>query len=350
MSRLRTIASVALLLLPLTASRGEESAAVQVRQTVAKSLPFIEREGVAWMEGKKCQSCHQTSFMVWSLNRSAASGLPVDSAKLAEWNAWATDWQHMAAKEKLAAGDKSVLTGSSDTVSQLLLGRAAAGSDGEPDWVATFAECLSTGQNADGSWNAGGQLPSQKRPKRETQEVSTMWAILALRSVKDDAGAFTPKIAQARQWLGSETVGKSSEWWATSLLVERTLGDVAIADGLRKSLLDNQRADGGWGWLVDDESDALATGIVLYALSRDGVPPTDAAIAKARAFLMQTQRDDGSWAVKGTKENKKNNVENTSVFWGTCWATIGLLESLPPDAAVPAAAAVTSPAGSSTTK
>jgi squalene-hopene/tetraprenyl-beta-curcumene cyclase len=341
------VASVALLLLPLSASRGEESAAAQVRQTVGKSLPFIEREGVAWMDGKKCQSCHQTSFMAWSLNRSAASGLPVDSAKLAEWNAWAVDWQHMAAKVKLAAGEKSVLTGSSDTVSQLLLGRPAAGGDGEPAWIATFAECLAAGQNADGSWNAGGQLPSQKRPKRETQEVSTMWAILALRSVKDDAGAFTPKIAHARQWLGSETIGKSSEWWATSLLVERSFGDAAKADSLRKSLLEKQHADGGWGWLVDDESDALGTGIVLYALSRDGIEPTDPAVAKARAFLAQSQRDDGSWAVKGTKENKKGNVEPTTVFWGTCWATIGLLESLPPDNAT---AASTSPADNSTTK
>jgi squalene-hopene/tetraprenyl-beta-curcumene cyclase len=344
------IAAAALMLLPLSASRGEESAAAQVRATVAKSLPFIEREGVAWMEGKKCQSCHQTSFMVWSLNRSAASGLPVESAKLAEWNVWAIDWQHMAAKEKLAAGEKSILCGSSDTVSQLLLGRATAGSDGEPAWVATFAECLAACQNADGSWNAGGQLPSQKRPKRETQEVSTMWAILALCSVKDDAGAFTPKIAQAREWLGSETVGRSSEWWATSLLVERAIGDSAKANGLRKSLLEKQHADGGWGWLVDDESDALGTGIVLYALSRDGIEPTDPGVAKARAFLAQTQREDGSWAVKGTKENKKNNVENTSVFWGTCWAAIGLLESLPADTAAPAAAAATSPAGSSTTK
>ena len=89
---------------------------------------------------------------------------------------------------------------------------------------------------------------------------------------------------------------------------------------------------------------------MLYALARDGFAPTDPAVTKARAFLMQTQRDDGSWAVKGTKENKKGNIEPTSVFWGTCWATIGLLESLPADTAAPAAAATTSPAGSSTTK
>ena len=225
MSRLRTIASVALLLLPITASRGEESAAAQVRQAVAKSLPFIEREGVAWMEGKKCQSCHQTSFMVWSLNRAAASGLPVDSAKLAEWNAWAIDWQHMASKEQLSKGERTILAGANDAVSQLLVGRATAGPDGEPAWVTTFAECLAEGQAADGSWNAGGQLPGQKRPKRETQEASTMWAMLALLSVNDGAGTYRPRIDKARQWLGSETVGKSSEWWAASLLVERMIGD-----------------------------------------------------------------------------------------------------------------------------
>lgn len=46
-------------------------------------------------------------------------------------------------------------------------------------------------------------------------------------------------------------------------------------------------------------------------------------------FLVETQRDDGSWAVKGTKEKKKDNVEETAVYWGTTWAAIALLETLP---------------------
>jgi squalene-hopene/tetraprenyl-beta-curcumene cyclase len=329
----RYAAAVVLVCIFTATSRGQESTAAQVKTTVAKSLPFIQREGVAWMEGKKCLSCHHTSFMVWSLNRSAAGGLDVDRAKLTEWQTWATDWKHYGSQAQHVQGEKALVTGSPDTVAQMLLGREPPGEGGEPAWVTSFAQCLADAQTADGSWTPGGQLPGQKRPKRETQEVSTMWAMLALFTVKDEAGEFRPRIDKARQWLGSETNGKSSEWWAARLLVERAIGESTQADSRRKALLERQRADGGWGWLTGDESDALGTGIVLYALAQDGVPANDPAIAKARAFLVQTQRDDGSWAVKGTKENKKDKVEATSVFWGTNWAAIGLMESLANDSA-----------------
>ena len=38
---------------------------------------------------------------------------------------------------------------------------------------------------------------------------------------------------------------------------------------------------------------------------------------------------DGSWAVKGTKKDKAKKVEPTATYWGTCWAVIGLAETLP---------------------
>ena len=55
----------------------------------------------------------------------------------------------------------------------------------------------------------------------------------------------------------------------------------------------------------------------------------DAMIKRAQRFLIDTQRDDGSWAVQGTKANKKDRIEETAVYWGTTWAVIGLVESLP---------------------
>jgi Tol biopolymer transport system component len=45
-------------------------------------------------------------------------------------------------------------------------------------------------------------------------------------------------------------------------------------------------------------------------------------------FLAKSQSEDGSWAVRGTKQNAKDRVEATSTFWGTCWAVIGLCASL----------------------
>src|SRR5262245_48718112 len=156
-----------------------------VRQTIARSLPYIEREGVRWMEEKKCDSCHQVPFMIWSLNAATERGFAVDSQKLAEWNSWARDWKSIRGRAKPPEGDEATtLRGSPDEVTQFILGRNLAEPVVTPgsqsSWLTTFREGLLQGQLPDGSWKPGGQLPSQKRPLRETQEVTTFWALTAL--------------------------------------------------------------------------------------------------------------------------------------------------------------------------
>src|SRR6476620_198247 len=86
----------------------------QVRLTIERSLPFIEEEGQRWIDEKKCVTCHQVPFMVWSLNAAADRGFVVDRQKLDEWQTWATDWKHMATKEQLEKGDEVTLTNHHD--------------------------------------------------------------------------------------------------------------------------------------------------------------------------------------------------------------------------------------------
>src|SRR6185369_6622232 len=119
------------------------------------------------------------------------------------------------------------------------------------------------------------------------------------------------------------------EWWAVKLLLECGNENPAQADRCRDALLKHQRDDGGWGWLTADESDAFGTGVALYALSRDGLRAELPAVARGREFLVERQRADGSWPVKGTKKDKAKKIEPTATYWGTCWAVIGLAETLP---------------------
>ena len=42
-----------------------------------------------------------------------------------------------------------------------------------------------------------------------------------------------------------------------------------------------------------------------------------------------TQQANGSWNVKGTKFKKKDRVEQTSIYWGTTWASLALISYLP---------------------
>ena len=69
---------------------------------------------------------------------------------------------------------------------------------------------------------------------------------------------------------------------------------------------------------------------LLYALGVAGVPSGNPVVGRARGFLLTTQRDDGSWLVNGTKRAKQHRAEPTSIYWGTAWATIGLIGTLPP--------------------
>lgn len=301
-----------------------------IREVVRHSIPFIERSEADWIATKGCVSCHHTAFAVWSLNAAKKSGVTVDQAKCEELNKWSADWRNLVDPTVRAEAkhDETVL-GHNDAAAQLLLARDAQELGAiQLQEIADYASRLVGSQQADGSWTPGGQLPLQKRPKRETQEVSTMWALLALNTSKQQDITMKPIVEKARAWLGDKTTGESTEWWATKLMLERKLGTAAKAEHLRAELLKRQRSDGGWGWLSNEDSDALGTGIGLYSLAEDKLPSTDPSIVKARQFLARTQAADGSWPVHGTKQNKKDRVEPTATFWGTCWAVIGLCKTL----------------------
>ena len=313
------------------------------REAVRRALPFIERQGVRWMEQKRCASCHHSTFLVWSHNAAAERGVAVDPGRLREWTEWVRDFRSLRGRDREGADpllDHETFRDSPDEVAQLLLGRRQDDdADAERRWVEAMASFLLEGQQPDGRWKPGGQLPMQKRPKRETAEATTMWALLALREADpqdEEATRLLEAEERAAAWLGDDTVGESAEWGAVRLLWLRSRGD-SRADATRQTLLDRQQADGGWGWRLDDPSDALGTGIALYALLRDGFDRDADAVRRGVAFLLRSQRDDGSWPVRGTKAVRKDRVTPTATYWGTCWATIALLESLADDAAPVAA-------------
>ncbi|MCA9071902.1 MAG: terpene cyclase/mutase family protein, partial [Planctomycetaceae bacterium] len=211
-------------------------------------------------------------------------------------------------------------------VAQLILGTTNASPE-RADTETKFAELIVKGQQPEGHWKPGGQLPAQKRPIQETTAVSTMWMALSL-GMTDEKSAESSR-QKALDWIKSAPKGETTEWHVARLLLDQQQGD---ADSISKqvaSLRKQQNADGGWGWKAGDPSDALATGQVLYAFAKVNVPTTDEAITQAQSFLIETQQKNGSWLVPGTKRSKKGKPAETANYWGTCWATIGLLDTLP---------------------
>ena len=152
-----------------------------------------------------------------------------------------------------------------------------------------------------------------------------MWIATALTSSADQTPAAKTASDRALDWLKNAKPGKSTEWHALRLLLH---GNVGKIENEHKQLLSYQNKDGGWPWLIGGKSDALATGLSIYALRSASTPIQAPALQRAAAYLISTQRNDGSWPVPGTKTKAKGKVVETAVYWGTGWATIGLTQML----------------------
>lgn len=292
----------------------------KVRQSVQRSLPYIAEEGTWWIEEKDCSSCHRVNTMVWSLNDARRNGFTV-RPEMDDWTKWVVE-------ESLGENEEGKIVGLSNKegVAQILLGL-----ENESRFqgsVSSLVNLLQEGQQDDGSWKAGGQLPTQKRPAAETDVVSTAWITLALARFGDSEKTRTA-IQRATKFLGNSKPGISTEWYVVQLLLAMEQGDRMTGERLVKQLGELQHPDGGWGWLVKDPSDALGTGMALYALSQAGVPSDDPRIQQAQQFLVDTQLENGAWEVKGTKAKKQTQIQETATYWGTTWASLGLMASLP---------------------
>jgi len=314
--------SVILLAVSMSAVSTDKPTTIQIRETVQRSIPYIEKEGDWWIEKKKCVSCHRVSNMIWSLGAAKRKGFEV-SDRLEEWAKWADE-----KTLSVNANDKIVGLGNKEGVAQMLLSYKRNSPDSDrTESRKNLSALLRSDQLPDGSWKPGGQLPSQKRDLMETASVSTMWLTLAL--IADGPTDENSKIIdQAIKYITQSPAGKSTEWFALKLLIAVDTKENDTRDQLVKKISQQQASDGGWGWIVGEKSDSLGTGLALYALLRAGLDKQSDSVQRAQQFLVSTQLEDGSWPVLGTKENKKDGIEKTAVFWGTTWAVIALVNSL----------------------
>ncbi len=117
------------------------------------------------------------------------------------------------------------------------------------------------------------------------------------------------------------------------LLVQKRLDKTAKElQPLVKQLLDAQTPNGGWSQTKDMPSDAYATGQTFYALTEAGLSPQAPPLQKAAAFLIKTQRADGSWPMTSRpRKPDDTGAKNTDpiTYAATAWATIALARSAP---------------------
>ncbi len=371
--------------------RAGDKQPVDVRQAIERSLPFIEKDGLAWIKRRDCMSCHVVSFMLWSHNEAKARGIKVDANKLAEWTDWSMgkslaernffklsgkvveslpepvrpklteliDVGYTHEKDYVAALTKSLAPeelkqhqpallkqaalpkkgtvndgGGLDTMTQLLLGRDPHAPGKKADqFYASTAELLVRWQEADGTWKAAGQLPSRRWPRPAADQTTTMWTILALTPYGASSPAVEKSLEKAHAAVKKGKPDPNFEWLVARLLYEKKFGKPEEMTALQKELLKRQNDDGGWSTFPNQKSEAFSTGQALYALRRVGMAANDSVLGKGQQFLVSTQQPDGSWitppsATSNGGPERLKKLEPIYRFWGSAWAVIGLSRSL----------------------
>jgi hypothetical protein len=359
-----------------------------MRRAIERSLPYIEKVGTDWMRDRKCNSCHNVTFLVWSHNAAASRGFNIDQAKLTEWTKWSladslsdrywfmlrpramaslkadgfsdgllaklkplegktyvTRQEYLHAlggaisTEELAANQERLLKaatlpnngGGPDTLSQLLLASAAWNRNKEEEeGFAAIRSLLLEWQEPDGSWRAAGQLPGLKwASEKEMHRATTMGSLLAVSAGNPTDESLIRSTERALESLKESTPGATLQTLALELIIAHKFGEPVQREALQNELAGRQNADGGWSWVKENGSDAFATGQALYALGLVGRSGDDPVVSRAWGFLVRTQDKDGSWQVPQEAINTHRRGLNVYTFWGTAWATIGMLQTLP---------------------
>lgn len=289
-----------------------------VQSAIARSLPFLAKDGRDWMDGKvemqdgkKCVSCHYVAFGVWSHEAASLAGVAIDKAKVAKLNADAIDFVNDPKVGRLVTYSHMILANhkpSAAAVKQL------------DDFALRIAKL----QEPAGYWKARGQFPSQDRELMESNAVASMWALAATKPFEKDA-AIAKARKKAMAWLSASDTGVSAEWHAWRLIVAH-LEKEQDSGGRREALLKLQKPDGGWSWLKGKPSDAYTTGQALYALLTTGTRTDDDSANRAVRFLLSSQLEDGTWKVPSelVSAGPDENKDRIYSYWGTAWAVIAL--------------------------
>jgi hypothetical protein len=186
-------------------------------------------------------------------------------------------------------------------------------------------------QRPQGNWQP---IAATRAPIQDGDVSRTALAIRALgvygmpgRKAEVDDG-----IRRAADWLAKQTPVSTEDRVMQLLGLKWASPNSRPREALIRELLTHQRPDGGWAQTPYLQSDAYATGQVLYALRELGVPASDAALRRGVEYLVRTQRDDGTWYVKSRAMKIQPYFESGFPYghdqWissaGTAWAAMGL--------------------------
>jgi squalene cyclase len=270
----------------------EEITPARIRAAAERAIAPLQKSLVVYSEKRDCFSCHHQAVSLVALKIAAARGLAVDEEAIHGAVALtAADLESALASYRKGEGQPGGVTRAAYALWALEEG-------GYPTDEITAAV---TGYLVKADMRRDHWTTSSRRPPIEASSyTATALALRALRyyGVRSQAGIAEDRGRQARAWLA---VGRPVD---TEDRVFRLWG-LKYADATpeqrraaARDLLAAQRDDGGWAQTDKLKSDAYATGSVLVALHQaGGLAADDRAYRRGVAFLLRTQKADGTWYV-----------------------------------------------------
>jgi ankyrin repeat protein len=269
------------------------AARADVRTAVERSRALLAKASVVAAANGGCASCHSHNIVDTVERVALAKGLPGDE-KLTAARHTLTKAPYFSPANLFERLDPA-----GSPITTVFALTALANSGYQPDRTTDMvAAHLASQQARNGRWFMSAIA---RPPVGEGPIAVTAYAIRSLKAYAPPGRAadMNERIARAAAWLAAEkpiTTEDRNMKLLGLLWAGRTAGERAP---LAKQILAKQRADGGWAQTDHLNSDAYATGVSLFALAEaGGISPEHAAYKKGVAYLLSSQRPDGSWYVK----------------------------------------------------
>jgi hypothetical protein len=328
---------------PPSAEEPAEEAAL--RAAIEKSLPLLTKGAVGHRENRTCFACHNQGVPLFAITAARRRGFAIDAQELDKQLSFIAKFLESNRERYLEGKGQG---GQVDTAGYALATLAAGGWNSD-ETTAAVTEYLLKYQQERPYWRT-----TSNRPPSEASLFTTNY--LALAGLKhfgtcEQQERIAERTEQVRSWL-SEAEPKDHEDRVFRLWALKTIDAPAEQLEAAAELIQNkQRSDGGWSQLDADEpamatqSDAYATGTALVALCLAGeVPTCDPAYQRGVRYLLETQREDGSWHVTSRSKPFQTYFETgfphgADQFISAAasgWATWALIEAVDREGRSPA--------------
>ena len=300
-----------------------------VSAAIDRGLDFLAKDALAWKKEHNCVSCHHAALVIWSMDEAKQRGHAIKEPVLADLMKWLAESGDGKTGVPRPAGVPKALN------AKAVWFALALSADPKPDAAAREGLRLlwltiKSDQTEKGSWAS---WPETRPPIfGNSDESMTVLATLAIVCAVA-AGDEEAKVARdkAVKWLAETKTDDDPQSVAMRLVLWKRLDRPAAEwEPLVRRIQERQNRDGGWSQEKGMASDAWATGQALYALAHAGIKCDEPVIARACAFLVKTQRDDGSWPMT-SRPTTSGGQGSTSLVpitgAGSAWAILGLVRS-----------------------